>query len=371
VLSDIYWRKIQHLEIVVNRDVDFKDRCEEYFRDIILIHQAIPGFRREDVDTSTRFLGYELKAPVMITGITGGARETLDVNRRLAQIASQHGIALGLGSQRPILTSNFNREVVETYRAARDTAPNIPLIGNIGFNTLKTLGVQEVKQLVDSVRADALAVHLNPAQEAIQPEGDTDFSLETLSVLREVAREVGVPILVKEVGNGLSYEVVRKITAETGVKIFDVAGACGTSWVKVEMYRTADDVRKHVAQVIGEWGIPTPVSIIETRLASPDSTIIASGGVWDGLRAVKSLAIGADMAGFAKPVLTRLLREGFESASRFVAEYVESMKTVMFLVGAEKLGDLRRIPVVVGPVLRNYVSSRGFSLDKYLEMLRK
>ncbi|WP_448578821.1 type 2 isopentenyl-diphosphate Delta-isomerase [Thermosphaera sp.] len=370
-MSDIYWRKIQHLEIVVNRDVDFKDRCEEYFNDIILIHQAIPGFRREDVDTSTRFLGYELKAPVMITGITGGARETLEINRKLAQIASQHGIALGLGSQRPILTSSFNSEVVETYRVARDVASNIPLIGNIGFNTLKTLGVQEVKQLVDIVKADALAVHLNPAQEAIQPEGDTDFSLETLSVLREVVKEVGVPVLIKEVGNGLSYEVVRKITTETGVKIFDVAGACGTSWVKVEMYRTVGDVKKRVAQLIGEWGIPTPLSVVETRLASPDSTIIASGGVWDGLRAVKSLVIGADMAGFAKPVLTRLLKEGFESASGFITEYVESMKTVMFLIGAEKLSDLRKTPVVFGPALRNYVSQRGFSLDKYLEMLRK
>ncbi|MEM1635498.1 MAG: type 2 isopentenyl-diphosphate Delta-isomerase [Thermosphaera sp.] len=371
-MSSIYLRKLQHLEIVASKDVDFTGKCSEYFNDIILIHQAIPGFRIDEVDTRFPFLGYELKAPLMITGITGGAKETLEINRKLAQLAAQHGIALGLGSQRPILTSNFDQDVLKTYRVAREVAGSVPLIGNIGFNTLKTTSIQDIKHLIDAVGVDALAVHLNPAQEVIQPEGDTDFSDDIIYRLRDLVKEAGVPVLVKEVGNGLSYEVVKRLSSEAGIRIFDVAGACGTSWVKVEMYRnTSDSIKKNIAQLLGDWGIPTPISIIEARLASRESTIIASGGVWDGLRAVKSLALGADMAGFAKPVLIKLLSEGYEAASKYVEEYVESLKTVMFLIGARSLGDVKKKPVVLGGSIKSYMSSRGFDTDKYLEMLKK
>jgi len=364
-------RKLDHVKIALSPQVDFKDYCSEVYDEIQLFHQAFPGIDFNEVDTSTSFLGYRLNAPLMITGMTGGHPSLTNVNKQLALIAEKHGIAIGVGSERAIITSSFKREVVESYRVVRDTARSVPVIGNIGLNTLNDIDVDLVVKLVEVLDADALAIHLNPAQEIIQPEGDTRFNHRLVEKVKEVIRSLNKPVIIKEVGNGLSMEVVKTFH-EIGVRIFDVAGACGTNWALVEALRNpADTPRYKYGMKLSRWGIPTPISVIEARHTAKDSTIIASGGVWDGVKAVVNIALGADIAGIAKPVLKKLLEEGFESADRYIDEYIFEIKATMFLLGARRTSELRTRPVALGPMITQLLLQRGIDPYSYINTTRR
>ncbi|MEM1612797.1 MAG: type 2 isopentenyl-diphosphate Delta-isomerase [Desulfurococcaceae archaeon] len=366
-------RKLEHIGICLKEDTTFENNCKELFDEIILIHQALPGVDYNEVDLSTEFLGYELKAPLVIEAITGGHVQVKAVNEKLAMIANEYGISIGTGSQRPILTSNFSDEVIETYRVVRERARDVPVIGNIGITQIRLLSVEDVKRLVDSIQADALAIHLNPAQELVQPEGDRNFKKDILLRIADLVKELGIPIMVKEVGNGLSMETIKSFQ-EMGVRIFDVAGACGTNWVKVEAYRNPE---KSLLREVGlslsnhKWGIPTPLSLIESRAASPDSTIIASGGVWNGIYAAKMFALGADLAGFARPILKALVEHGYEGARKYLERYIAELRAVVFLAGAENVRELRAKPIVLGPRLVGYMSARGINVEDYIKKTRR
>ncbi|MEM0355754.1 MAG: type 2 isopentenyl-diphosphate Delta-isomerase [Desulfurococcaceae archaeon] len=360
-------RKIQHLEIALNIDVG--ERCNEIYSGIKLIHQAFPNCDLEKIDLRTRFVGYELQYPIMITGITGGVPELKGINEKLALLASKHRIALGLGSQRPMLI-NRNGEIVETYRVARKLARDVPLIGNIGFNTLQDLSLIDIEFLIDIIEADALAIHLNPTQEVFQPEGDTRFGSRSLDKLIEISEHLDIPIIVKEVGNGLSMETV-KVFYDIGIRIFDVAGSCGTNWVIIESNRLKhNSVRRDIAGLFIDWGIPTPLSVIETRWVNTDGIVIASGGVWDGLKAVKNIVLGSDLVGLARPVLERIVNRGLEEANLFIEKFVESMKIAMFMIGAKNLEDARRKPVVLDNRIISYLEQRGIDYKTYIERVR-
>ncbi len=363
-------RKSEHIDIVLKEEVSYPNQCIDIYNGIRVVHRAFPGIGYNDIDTSIEFLGYKLKAPLMITGITGGNTSVRDVNEKLAVIAEEYGLAIGVGSQRAML-ENKDRDILESYLIVRRIAENVPVIGNIGLNTLKDYSVKEVADLVDTLEADALAIHLNPGQELIQPEGDTFFSSELLGKLEELVDTLSKPVIIKEVGTGLSMEDVE-LFSSIGIKIFDVAGACGTNWFLVEGYRAMGngfDDKYMLAQKLSNWGIPTPLSVIEARWASPDSFIIASGGVWDGFKAAINIILGADMAGFAAPVLKRLYREGIKGARLYVKRYIEELKTVMFLTGSKSISELRGKPVYLSSDILSMLSSRGIDWSRYRELI--
>lgn len=365
-------RKFEHIDVVLKEDVSIPGFCEEIYSGIRLVHNALPGFNYNDIDTAIEFLGYTLKAPIMITGMTGGHSEVIKINELLARIAQEEGIAIGVGSQRALIENKGVEEVVRSYTIVREIAKDVPVIGNIGLNTLNDLEVSDVEYIVKTLNADALAIHLNPGQELIQLEGDTRFNEDLLEKVRDIKYVIGVPVIVKEVGNGLSMEVVKKFHG-IGVDYFDVAGACGTNWILVEGYRAlrkGDEKRFFLSKKLSRWGIPTPLSVIETRWAAPSSFIIASGGVWDGFKAGVNIAIGADMAGFAASILRILLTKGYSMAREYVRNYVNELKTLMFLVGASNVKELKGKPVYLSEYVNNLIKSRGIDWSLYLELIK-
>ncbi|OYT39477.1 MAG: type 2 isopentenyl-diphosphate Delta-isomerase [Desulfurococcales archaeon ex4484_58] len=368
--SEINNRKLEHIDIVLNKNPIFIGKCNEIYESIILIHQALPCIDYDEINLKTRFLKYELNVPLMITGMTGGHPSTKDINEKLAKIASTYKIAIGVGSQRPMLLHKTS-EVIETYKVAREYASDIPLIGNIGANTLSDLTIEDIEWIVSSIEADALAIHLNPAQEIIQPEGDTRFNKRILNKIEEILDRIDIPIIIKEVGHGLSIETVSYMSS-IGIRFYDVAGACGTNWALVEMYRERTPEIKHrLALKLAKWGIPTPLSVIETIYTSPDSYVIASGGVWDGVKAVKNLVLGANLVGIARPILKALIEKGVEGVKDYLREYIETMKTIMFLIGARDLVDLKRKPVILNEPIKSYLIQRNIDIDRYLNHIRK
>jgi isopentenyl-diphosphate delta-isomerase len=281
-------RKLDHIRICLEKPVESADRP---FEDLMLVHKALPGIDEAEIDTSCSFLGHKLAAPLIISAMTGGHPEVKEINMHLAQAAQEAGVALGLGSQRAALE---DRSLEETFSAARDAAPDIPILGNIGAVQLKRAGPQILEQLVEMIGADAIAVHLNFLQESIQPEGDKDAS-GVLEAIRSAASGP-VPIIVKETGAGISAESASELIS-AGVKIIDVSGVGGLSWAGVEAYRAAengDPELEHMGRLFWNWGVPTPVSIVECRAAG--AQVISSGGVRSGLDIAKSLALGASLA---------------------------------------------------------------------------
>ncbi|MEM1675351.1 MAG: type 2 isopentenyl-diphosphate Delta-isomerase [Desulfurococcaceae archaeon] len=362
-------RKIEHIDIVLKENVDYNGWCKTIYESIKLIHQALPGINYKEIDLSTNFLKYSLNAPIIITGITGGHVDTIKINEQLAKLVSKHRLAIGVGSQRPLI-NNRDDKIIESYRVVRKYVKDLPVIGNIGYSTLSKLSVKDIESIIKTIEADALAIHLNPGQEIIQPEGDTDFGYNTLVFIEELLDYLDIPIIIKEVGTGLSRETVSKLYS-IGIRFFDVAGACGTNWIMVEKHRCRENVIKQkVADYLKDWGIPTPLSVIETRIEAPDSYIIASGGVWNGLQAVKNLVLGANIVGLAKPVLKKLLIEGFEAVDKYIEEYVETMKTIMFLIGANNVQSLAEKPVVLLEPVSTYLEQRGVDVKQYIERIR-
>jgi isopentenyl-diphosphate delta-isomerase len=362
-------RKNEHIHLSLRSDVTFENKCRELFSQIVLIHQALPGLRYEDIDLSTSFLSYELSAPIVIEAMTGGTRLAKKINESLALVASKYRVAIGVGSQRPIIASKFDPEIVATYRVVRDIAREVPVIGNIGVAQLAEFDINDIIRAVELIEADALAVHLNPAQEIIQPEGDRNFSTSLVEKVVELSKSLRKPIIIKEVGNGLSLEVAS-LFCKHGLRIFDVAGACGTSWVMIEALRCHEGSPNHVlgSKLHEEWwGIPTPLSLVEVKAACPGSKVIASGGVWDGFKAAKMLAIGASMVGFARPLLKALVDAGLEGAFKYLEQYIRELKTAMFLTGTRSLRELCEKPVVLGPLVVSYLTMRGIDVAAYLK----
>ncbi len=356
-------RKLEHIEIVLREKVE--GWASTWLDDVMFVHQALPEADLGSVDLEVEFLGKTLSAPLMITGMTGGHPDTVEINRALARVAEELRVALGVGSQRAAIE---DPSLEYTFSVAREEAPSIPLVANLGAVQLaKGYGVREVLKAVEMIEADAIALHLNPAQEAFQPEGDTEFS-GLIDRICSLAEQVDVPIMVKETGAGLSAEVVRPLY-ECGIKLFDTAGAGGTSWVAVEMYRAAKRGLKVHSRAAGEflsWGIPTAASIVEVRSTAPDSTIVGSGGIRSGLDAAKAIALGADVAGFARPALQAVVEGGMEGLRLLLDTYVAELRTAAFLAGCGDYGCLRRSRILVRGRLREWMVLRGLEPESYL-----
>ena len=323
-------RKKQHLEIVAKKEVQHKTKTTG-LEEVELEYNCLPELNKEKIDLSTEFLGKKFSAPLMVSGMTGGAEEAKKINLLIAQACQELGIGMGLGSQRAMIEQP---ELKATYDV-RTIAPDIFLAGNIGVAQLKKYSTQQLQKMLADVQADALAVHLNVEQEAVQPEGDVDFE-GCFDKLKDLAQNLGKPVYAKGVGHGISGSVAARLN-KTKIEALDVQGAGGTSWTGIESFR------KQATAGVTYWdfGVPTAVSIIQCR-KNFNKKIIASGGIRNGLDAVKGIALGADLVSTAHPVFKAAYEGNLETVKQVLEQFIEEIRIGMLLVGAKNVKELQK-----------------------------
>jgi isopentenyl-diphosphate delta-isomerase len=342
-------RKRSHLDLCERSEVEYAGKST-LLEEVDLIHDALPELAVAEVDVGTHLLGKPLRAPLLITGMTGGTAEARAINQGLAQVAEEHAIAFGLGSQRAMHRSP---ELAYTFEV-RKHAPTTLVLANVGLVQATAMETADVERLVRAVGADAVCIHLNPAQELIQPGGDRDFR-GGVATLERLVRELPLPVVVKETGCGLSRRVGERLLA-AGVRVADVSGAGGTSWVKVEALR-AGETERELGAVFGDWGIPTAAALLGLRGLGLE--LIASGGIRTGLDVAKAIALGARVAGVALPVFRAYREGGIAAAGKFIEGLMAGLRTAMVLTGSRDLEALGRVPMVIGPRLREWSTAGG------------
>ncbi|MDR2719673.1 MAG: type 2 isopentenyl-diphosphate Delta-isomerase [Nitrososphaerota archaeon] len=347
-------RKAEHIRICLEEKAQAKN-VTTGFEDIKFVHRALPEVNREDISLSTSFLNKTFSAPLIVGAMTGGTEEAIKINQNIAEAVEKLGLGMGLGSQRAAV-ENYTLE--KTYTVARKAAPNAFLIANIGgVQFVHGYGVREVRKVVEMIDADAVAVHLNALQEAVQPEGQTNFK-GILGKIGEVASAIDVPVIVKETGAGISAEDAKALEA-AGVKAIDVGGVGGTSFAAVEYFRGEE----MLGEAFWDWGIPTAVSVVEV-VQSVKLPVIASGGIRTGLDIAKTLALGANLAGVIQPVLETAVK-GSSETEQFLAGLIDELKNVLFLVGAKNVKSLAKNPIVICRETAEWLKIRGFNIEGY------
>ncbi|AJY77813.1 isopentenyl pyrophosphate isomerase [Paenibacillus beijingensis] len=330
-------RKGEHIRICLEEEVQGSG-IETGFGEYRFRHNALPELNFEQISLQAEFLGRPLRAPFLVSSMTGGTNEAETINRSLAEAAQTCGWAIGLGSMR---AAAENPALASTFRIRKD-APSVPVIANLGAVQLNYgFGADECLRLVELAEADALVLHLNSMQEVFQPEGDTDFS-GLLKRIAQLCRSMPVPVGVKEVGWGITAETAE-LLAGAGAAFIDVAGAGGTSWSQVEKKRGGDAVRRQAADAFADWGVPTAQCVREVRQCLPGVPLIASGGLQSGVDAAKAIALGADLAGFGRALLPRAVH-GSAASEALIEQFrrIEfELRAAMFGIGAADLGELR------------------------------
>jgi isopentenyl-diphosphate Delta-isomerase len=340
-MSLIEQRKSEHIDIVLNRDVRPTTKTSG-FECVDFEHVGLPEIHLDDVRLGVRFLSRDLKAPFLISSMTGGPERAASINQAIAEAAGKAGIAFAVGSQRIALEGNG---IAGFDRGLRDLAGPVPILANFGAAQLAQWdGAAMVRRAVDMIDADALIIHLNPLQEAVQPEGDRDWS-GLLAKIEQLARAFSGKIVVKEIGFGISGPLARRLW-EAGVRIIDVAGAGGTNWASVEAERARSPRQRAVAAAFGEWGVPTARALLDVRAACPEAVIVASGGIRNGVDAAKAIRLGADLVGQAAGALPAAL-EGAEAVFEHIQVLVEQLKIACFCTGSPDLKALRQARLTV------------------------
>ena len=331
-------RKREHIETVLNTNVTGKG-IKTGFEDFSFEHCAMPELDLDSIDLTTSVFGKLLQAPILISSMTGGVDHGGTINRRLAECAQELGLAMGLGSQR----AGIEQSSLEKTYKVRDVAPDILLFANLGAVQLNYgYGVDEARRAVEMIEANALFIHLNPLQEAVQPEGDRDWS-GILKKLENLISQLEVPVVVKEIGAGLSGELVRRLLA-IGVSAVDVAGAGGTSWSEVEAERQTDKLIRKVAHSFAGWGIPTVYSLIDARREAGNIPVFASGGLRTGIDIAKAIRLGASLCGVAAPALGPADRDT-ETAMSHLKSLIEELRIAAFCTGSESIKTLSKAPM--------------------------
>ncbi len=329
-------RKADHINIVLRENVTAKGITTGFER-FFLEHNALPDIDLDGVDLSLTLWHRKLNAPLLMSSMTGGTDMALIINLNLAEIAQKLGVAMGVGSQRAAIEQD---DLSATYQV-RKVAPDILLFANLGAVQLNYgYGVEQARRAVDMIEADALILHLNPLQEAVQPEGDRHWDQLSFKI-EKLVNQLSVPIIAKEVGNGISGAVARRL-ADCGVAAIDIAGAGGTSWSEVEAYRQKNPYYRRLAHCFASWGIPTAVSLQEVRQAVPELPVFASGGIRTGIDTAKALVLGATLVGCAAPLLDVATQEAEKVYEKF-SLMLEELKIAAFCTGSANLTQLKQV----------------------------
>ena len=336
-------RKSDHIKLCLHDErVDVNSTGWE---DVTLVHQALPDVDFKKIDTTTSFLGKKISLPLMIDGMTGGTTEAKEINRGLAEAAEKFDLIIGVGSQRAMIEKP---ELLDTYYI-RDLAPKSVILGNIGISHVKKYSPQKIEKALKDIDADALAVHINPAQEIFQVGGDTEFE-NSAKALKNLCETLSYPVIGKEVGNGISRESAL-LLKDCGVKAIDVGGFGGTNFLIIDAIRGGLDYSS-----FSDWGIKTPVSILESKVGLP---IIATGGVRSGLDIAKSLSLGADVAGMASPFLKVFSSERKSGVEKMINKISHELKVAMFLSGAKNIEQLKKVKHVLTGKTLEWKVQRG------------
>jgi len=334
-MTDTQTRKADHLRICLEEDVQFRQLTNglERYR---FTHCCLPELDFSDIDLNVTFLGKKLGVPLLISSMTGGTEQAKLINYRLAEVAQNYRLAMGVGSQRVAVE---NPNVAHTF-AIRSLAPDALLFANLGAVQLNyTYGLEQCLRVVEILEADALILHFNPLQECIQPRGDTNFK-GLLDKIDNLCNQISVPVIAKEVGNGISANMAKKLI-EAGVSAIDVAGAGGTSWAKVESERAENSLQRKLGKTFADWGLPTAECIVQIRNQYPTIPLIASGGLRDGMEVAKAIALGADLAGLAFPFL-QAAAQSPQAVEELVELLIAEIKTVLFCTGNPNLVQLQK-----------------------------
>lgn len=353
--NEISERKLEHIKICLEEDVEARFKTTG-FEDIELVHKTSPEIDFEEINLSSSLFEKELEAPIVICPMTGGHERGQEINIALAEAAQELNIAFGVGSQRAAIEDS---DLEETYQV-REVAPDILLLGNLGVAQLSQgYGIEEAKKAVEMIGADALGLHFNPLQEAIQPEGGTNFKgvLEGISKITSKMKE---PLYLKETGAGMNASIASKFV-EVGAKAIDVSGAGGTSWAGVEAMREKSSAE--LSEIFWDWGIPTSISTAEVSDVI-DVPVISSGGIRTGLDAAKAIALGADFVGIGLPLFRASVR-GKEKVAGWLKEFIQELKTAMFLTGCTSIDELQNIPLAISGQTRERFTSRGLDPEGY------
>jgi isopentenyl-diphosphate Delta-isomerase len=328
-------RKAEHIRICLESDVQFRTQGSGFDR-YQFTHSCLPELDYQEIDITTNLLGKQLGAPILISSMTGGTAQAKEINYRLAEVAQEYKLAMGVGSQRVAIEQP---QVADTFQV-RQIAPDILLLANLGAVQLNYhYDIEQCVRAVELLQADALILHLNPLQECIQPQGDTNFK-GLLDRIATICDRLPVPVIIKEVGNGISAPMAQQLIT-AGVSGIDVAGAGGTSWAKVESERAKTALQRRLGQTFADWGIPTAECITSIRQIAPKLPLIASGGLKNGLDIAKAIALGADVGGLALPFL-----QAADLSSAAVSELVQilmaEIQTVLFCTGNANLIALQQ-----------------------------
>jgi isopentenyl-diphosphate delta-isomerase len=344
-VTEISKRKDEHLDLATRADVGFHSKTT-LLECVQLVHDAMPELALDEIDLGVRVLGRRLRAPLLLAGMTGGTERARQINLELASVAEECGYAFGLGSQRPILK---DRNALGSYQV-RVVAPSVLLLGNLGAVQAAGMSSAEVADLVAAVGADALCLHLNPAMEVVQSGGDRDFR-GVEAAYRRLASELDCPVIAKETGCGISANVARRL-AGAGIRDIDISGSGGTSWVAVEAQR-AQPADRELGQRFWDWGIPTAASLLQVAQYR-FRTVMATGGISNGLDAARALALGAHVVGIARPVLQALERGGRAEVLSFLRGVERELRTALLLMGATDVAAARHSPRVLSGELRQW-----------------
>src|SRR5690554_6629231 len=340
-------RKLDHIDLCAQENVEYRGKST-LLEEVDFLHDSLPELALDAIDLSSEVMGKRLRAPLLITGMTGGAERAREINQTLAGVAQQLGIAFGVGSQRAMMR---HADLADTYQV-REVAPDILLFGNIGAVQVAESSTAEMQDLVGQIGADALCVHLNPGQELIQPEGDRDFR-GCIDAIARLVEELSVPVIAKETGCGLSPRTLDRLQ-KLGVSWVDTSGAGGTTWIGVEAMRAPAD-QHSLGELYWDWGVPTAASIMYAKRRGMG--VIGSGGLRTSYDAARAFALGADVAGMALPWLRACYNVGAPGAQKFGTRCITALRTAMALTGSSNIHELREAPKMIGPRLQRWLEA--------------
>lgn len=331
-------RKKDHLNLCLKEEVGFKNKTNGFDK-YEFVHNAATEIKFKEIELNTKFFGYKINYPILISCMTGGTIEAESINAQLAEAANEIGIPIGVGSQRQALENN---EQHDSYKIIRKNAPDVPVLGNIGAAQVAVMkDISEIQILIDLIEANAMVIHLNPLQELIQKKGEPDFS-GFLKNLEKICKKIKAPVIVKEVGAGINKSSARKLL-EAGARGIDVAGAGGTSWSGVEYLRNKDSITE-----FWDWGLPTTYCIKDVKKLKKSYyfTLIASGGINSGEEIAKSIALGADLTASARPLLKAVSSGGIIEVKKTIEAWFDTVKKIMYLTGANNIEELKKVKLL-------------------------